>query len=170
MTRMRRAKLAARGGIAFLCVSTVACDPPKKKPPPVVEGTTEPTMAEIREWLKRTRSLELRMVDCPVSVPVEKGYNFTCQAIAPDGSSATVLVEFVDRSGVTKMTLEHPIVVAAEIEAALTADAGADEADCGKRIRPAKKGATVHCTVDGRPRDVTITAEGDFRLAPPKSD
>jgi hypothetical protein len=137
----------------------LACDPPKKEPPPVVEGTTEPTIAEIREWLKRTRQLELKMVDCPVSIPVEKGYNFTCRAIAQDDSAANVTVEIVNRNGETKMTLEHPIVVAAEIEASLVAE-GAKKVSCGPRIRRAKPGETVACTVDGDARELSVGPDG----------
>lgn len=149
-----------------MVMATVACEPPDKPPPPVVEGTTEPTMAEIREWLKRTRKLELKMVDCPVSVPVQKGYNFTCRAIAEDDSAASVVVELVNRSGETKMTLEHPIVVAAELESAWV-DEGAKDASCGRRIRRAKEGDVIACTVDGKPRQVTVTADGGWRMPAP---
>lgn len=157
---MRRSVVAAG-----VLVVVTACDPPKKDPPAVVEGTTEPTIAEIREWLKRTRKLELKMVDCPVSIPVEKGYNFTCRAIAEDDSVAPVIVELVNRNGETKMTLEHPIVVAAEIESAFVAD-GAKTASCGPRIRRAKEGETIACTVDGEAREVTVTVDGGWRQKP----
>lgn len=139
----------------LLLVGLVACEAPGQKTKPVVEGTTEPTIAEIKEWLKRTRQLEVASVDCPPSVPVEPGYAFTCAAMAADGSAATILVEFVNRSGVTKMTLKHGIVVAAEVEATLRRDAG--RVDCGKRIRPAKPGLAFTCSVDGA--SVTVTIE-----------
>jgi hypothetical protein len=109
-----------------------------------VFGTTEPTVAEIRHWLKRTRSLELDTVLCPPSVPVEKGYAFECTATAK-GASVPVIVEFVDDRGQLKMTLKYAVVVAAEVEKAI----GAPQVDCGPRIRPAKVGKTFRCSVSG---------------------
>ncbi len=140
----------------------VACDPPKKERPPPLEGTTEPTIAEIREWLKRTRKLELNSVDCPPTVVVQTGGSFTCTAIATDGSAVDVVVEFVDRSGVTKMTLSSPIVVAAEAEAQLL-KRGGRVVNCGKRIRRAKAGSMT-CVVDGQKIDVVVGDQGELSL------
>ena len=109
-----------------------------------VRGSTEPTVEEIRRWLKRTRSLQLDTVKCPSSVPVQRGYAFQCTATAA-GTSVPVVVEFVDDSGQLKMTLKYGIVVAAEVERTI----GAAKVDCGPRIRPAKGGRTFTCEVDG---------------------
>ena len=124
-----------------------ACDETQKGPPAELTGDTTPTVAEIGHWLARTRKLTVSKVECPPKVPVRKGFAFTCRASIKGGGQIEVVVEFTNRSGELKITLRHPVVIAAEVEAAVKGDAGSRRVDCGERVREAVRGATFRCDV-----------------------
>ena len=89
-TRATRHPGCASSGVSSLALLLVAsCDAPKKrKSGRQVEGTTEPTIAEIEVWLT-SKGMKVGAVTCPPTVPVEKGYAFECHAAVDGGSQTT---------------------------------------------------------------------------------
>jgi len=65
--------------------------------------------SKLEEQLPRSTGLDVRSVDCPDDIEIEKGKKFECTAEAPNGSEVRVQVTLTNEEGGFEARIVGPI-------------------------------------------------------------
>jgi hypothetical protein len=113
--------------------------------------------------------LEVKEVECPKDVKVEKGKEFECDVKVKPKGTVPVTVTITSDGGDVEMKTKYEVLIPKTVKEKLGKQFGANfkDIDCGKEVQLVKPGEKIKCTATdatGAKKTMTISVNDEEEL------